>query len=184
MRIDKHHREWSERVLNRGPIPPGCVLPVHHAIQGHPESARLWFDYIDNVFRSKLSFASCPLEPCVCSGNFQGHKILLLRQVDDFIVACSNEFIYSQLLDAFDSHLRKKVKRQRLFCSFNGLDLEQGQSFIKVSCTTYIRKILKGHKWFSHGRSPVRMPMPHDEKTSQQLATVTGRITTTEMAEL
>ena len=52
MRIDDQFREWWEEHLGRPPIPPGYVLPVNHALQGHPAygkstfTAFLWTNYI------------------------------------------------------------------------------------------------------------------------------------------
>ena len=41
MRIDDQFREWWAECKGRPPIPPGYVLPVNHALQGHPEAPRL-----------------------------------------------------------------------------------------------------------------------------------------------
>jgi len=41
--IDEAFREWWSDHLGNPPIPPECnVVRVHNAIQGHPESPRLW----------------------------------------------------------------------------------------------------------------------------------------------
>ena len=50
--IDEVYREWRK---SKGlpDIPPGHVLQVHKAIQGHPEATRLWENYIDSILRSK-----------------------------------------------------------------------------------------------------------------------------------
>jgi hypothetical protein len=43
MYIDDTYRDWWENHLKREPIPANhTVVQVYHAIQGHPESARLW----------------------------------------------------------------------------------------------------------------------------------------------
>jgi hypothetical protein len=33
---------WASKTDGRKPIPPGYVIPVMSAMQGHPESPRLW----------------------------------------------------------------------------------------------------------------------------------------------
>ena len=39
--IDRQYKRWWEEVLKRPPITVGHVLPVKHALQGHPKSPRL-----------------------------------------------------------------------------------------------------------------------------------------------
>ena len=48
MQIDVAFREWWTDHLKRTPIPSNCtVVQVNNAIQGHPESPRLWEKHID-----------------------------------------------------------------------------------------------------------------------------------------
>ena len=48
---------------------------------------------------------------------------------------------------------------------YNGLDIHQSKHYIKVSCSTYIKKILKGHNWDTPNKSsPITTPLPHDKK--------------------
>ncbi len=50
MRIDEAFKDWWENHLKRPPIPPDCtVVRVNNAIQGHPESPRLWEKLIDQI---------------------------------------------------------------------------------------------------------------------------------------
>ena len=43
LRIDKQYREWWENHKHREPLPHEALyVKVKHAIQGHPESPRLW----------------------------------------------------------------------------------------------------------------------------------------------
>ena len=45
---------------------------------------------------------------------------------------------------------------------YNGLDIDQFDQLIKLSCRTYITKILKTHGWLSDAHEPVRTPMYAD----------------------
>lgn len=50
MLIVKAFRDWWENHLKELPIPEIYnVIQVHHAIQGHPESHRLWEKLIDSI---------------------------------------------------------------------------------------------------------------------------------------
>ena len=52
VKVDGPYREWYEEKFKTN-IPPNWVLPVHHALQGHLESARLWLDYIHSILTRK-----------------------------------------------------------------------------------------------------------------------------------
>jgi hypothetical protein len=47
--VDKVFKEWWENHLGRPSILYGHVLPVQHALQGHPESPRLWETHINGI---------------------------------------------------------------------------------------------------------------------------------------
>jgi hypothetical protein len=50
MLIDEAFHDWWENHLKQEPIPTEhTVVQVHHAIQGHPESLRLWEKLIDRI---------------------------------------------------------------------------------------------------------------------------------------
>lgn len=44
--VDDAYREWWTDHLGKLPIPEDYVLPVKHALQGHPESPWLWEKHI------------------------------------------------------------------------------------------------------------------------------------------
>jgi hypothetical protein len=47
IRPDKVFHEWWVNHKKRPPIPPGAVIPILSAMQGHPESLRLWEKHAD-----------------------------------------------------------------------------------------------------------------------------------------
>jgi hypothetical protein len=48
--VDKQYADWWES-KGQGKIPDGSVLIVKQALQGHPESARLWARLIDKILK-------------------------------------------------------------------------------------------------------------------------------------
>ena len=88
--IDNQYRKWWKTVKGRPQIPKGYVLPVQHALQGHPESPRLWAIMIDNILKSIVLNATTH-EPCMYTNTVNGTKIFFLRQVDDFAVSVPGE---------------------------------------------------------------------------------------------
>ena len=58
---------------------------------------------------------------------------------------------------------------------FNGIDVVQTQRFVKLSCRTYISKILEGHQWSKQThKSPISSPMNHDKKYMKELELASG----------
>lgn len=69
MIIDDQFAEWWTESEGKPPIPEGCVLPVQHALQGHPEAPRLWEQHIHCILTEELKFRSTTHEKCLYSCN-------------------------------------------------------------------------------------------------------------------
>ena len=67
MAIDDQFNEWWVECLGNAPIPSGYVLPVQHALQGHPESPRLWESHIHTILVDRLQFKPTTHEKCLYS---------------------------------------------------------------------------------------------------------------------
>lgn len=181
--VDKQYREWyySKYKIN---LSSKHVLPVHHALQGHPESARLWSQHIHQILTTEFDFKSCPHEPCLYSGTFNNKRMLLLQQVDDFAVSSDNSTTINQFLDQLNLHLKTPLKRLKQLTSFNGIELIQSRNYIKVHCHRYIKKILEGHGWLKETKSVVKTPMTTDAATLQEITTSKGTTDTNTAAIL
>jgi hypothetical protein len=131
IRPDKaFHGWWASK--GRPPIPDGYVIPVQAAMQGHPESPRLWEKHIDKILRVKLRFKPTIHEPCLYCGVFDGQRVIFKRQVDDFVIGAKTESIANKIFDILDSSLRMPMRRQGLIVMYNGLDIQQSRYFIKI----------------------------------------------------
>lgn len=93
MIIDDQFAEWWTESEGQPPIPEGYVLPVQQALQGHPESPRLWEHHIHHIITKKLQFRATTHEKCLYSRQDPAtqHLQLLLRQVDDFSVSAHDK---------------------------------------------------------------------------------------------
>ena len=138
------------------------VLPVLHALQGHPESGRLWEEHINMILKSpELGFHHTTHDRCIYSTTFEGEPVLLLRQVDDFAIACSNENIAKRIYDIIGDHLKLEHKTVApfeyfgLLMEYNGVDISQTRDYVKISCERYIRRVLKTHMWDVEGNSKI-----------------------------
>jgi hypothetical protein len=83
---NKAFHDWWTRHKGNPPIPEGHVIPVLGAMQGHPESPRLWEKYIDKALRL-IGLAPTVHEPCIYLGTVLDERVLFMRQVDDFAIA-------------------------------------------------------------------------------------------------
>ena len=173
---DEQFRTWyAHRFPNRKPIPPGYVLRVKKALQGHPESPRLWAMLIDRIIRN-LNLKPCAHEPNLYyTSNYAntGKRVLFMKQVDDFSVSCEDRETAKHVIKAINDKMTIDVKELGLISRFNGVDVEQSRYYIKLSNAVYIRKILKNHPWINTeppaGSFP--LPMKSDNDYIRQLET-------------
>ena len=110
------------------------MLQVNGALQGHPESPRLWSKLIDGIIR-ELNLKPCHHEPCLYyTNNIFGSnkKVLFLRQVDDFAIACQDKQTAEQVIKAIDSKMTIQIKNLGLPTRLNGIDIVQTKQYIKL----------------------------------------------------
>ena len=112
IRPDKAFRDWFLERYGKV-IPDGWVVPVLAAMQGHPESPRLWEKHCDRILK-QIGLIPTVHEPCLYARHIEGDKVYFKRQVDDFAIACKEESIATIIYDAIDFKLSIPIKRQGL----------------------------------------------------------------------
>jgi hypothetical protein len=184
IRPDQAFRDWWVAKGN-APIPDGCVIPVLAALQGHPESPRLWEKHIDKILRN-LGFVPTVHEPCLYRGDIDGVRVLFKRQVDDFALAAPNTAIANTTWDLIDAHLKIPMKRYGLISMYNGLDILQSRWFIKVSIKTWLTKMLAPHfeDWLDVPTTPFPTPFGSSESFIKRLYSTEGNPDPTVQAAL
>jgi hypothetical protein len=75
VRPDKAFNDWWVLHKKRPPIPTGHVIPILSAMQGHPESPRLWEKHADAILRN-LGLTPTVHEPCIYLGCVAGKRII------------------------------------------------------------------------------------------------------------
>ena len=165
--IDQQFREWWAR-QGKGDIPLGWVLPVHFALQGHPESPRLWAITIDQIIKKEVELFPTTHEPCLYSGYVDGHKVLFLRQVDDFAVACEHVETVNKVIDLISAKLSAPMYKLGIIHRYNGIDVRQTPDYIKIHNATYLKKTLKNHEWLQDNKKLHINPIPMKEGTHYQ----------------
>jgi hypothetical protein len=145
---DRAFQDWWVNKKGKPPIPNGHVIPVLGAMQGHPESPRLWEKHIDRILRD-IGLTPTIHKPCIYSGLILGKRVLFMWQVDNFAIPAPSQHIANHLLGLIDDKLSIPLKRQGLVTLYNGLDILQTKDYIKVSCETYIDQVSNIH--LDHG---------------------------------
>ena len=160
--IDQPYREWYKHKFPDKPaIPQNAVLQVKGALQGHPESARLWAKLIDKIIQN-LGLQPTTHEPCLYSTddyNNTGKRVLFLRQVDDFAIACEDTQTAKDIIKAINDKMTIDVKELGMMSRFNGVDVQQSKHFVKLFNSTYIEKIMTRHEWI-HQEPIANVPTP------------------------
>ena len=144
VRIDDAYAEWYYEKYHVE-LDRSLYLPAQHALQGHPESPRLWEQYITNILRTKLNLVSTTHERSIYSGTYEGHKILVTRQVDDIAVAAPTLEIAQNIIRIIGESVH--IEGNDLLTKFNGVDVEQTRHYIRLHCEPYIDTILSKHGW-------------------------------------
>ena len=172
MKLDTQFHSWWKST-GRPPIPPGYGVKVLKAIQGHPESPRLWATLINKII-TDIGFIPCAHEPCLYHHpNYKGQKLYFLRQVDDFAISSPTQDIAHEIIDIIDSHMTIKVKPLGIIERFNGVDISQTKHYIKLSNETYINKILATKTFKDEYTSHLPIPMSEDTAYNRKIENAT-----------
>ena len=165
VRINQPYREWWSESKGQPSIPNGYVLPVHKALQGHPEAPRAWATKIDSILQKKLHLVPTTHEPCLYYGQHNGQEVMFLRQVDDFAIAAATEETAKAIIKTIDQYMTIQIKDLGTLTRYNGVDVMQTRDYIKLNNPTYLKKIIQEHQWMVENEHSTTFPIPMtDEK--------------------
>ena len=151
--IDNQYYEWYfykfKKKLDRS-----RALPVLRALQGHPESGKLWERHINNILLGPaLDFMHTTHDRTIYQTTFNGNKVLLLSMVDDLLIQCEHEDTAKAIYKLIGLALQLENEDKPPFAylgqcvDFNGVDIEQSNTHIMISCQSYIDRMLCTHDW-------------------------------------
>jgi hypothetical protein len=154
LRLDDAFIDWYATTYGKQ-LDRSQVLPIQRALQGHPEAARLWEIYITGIL-TKVGFTSTTHEKNIYAlRRTDSSLVLMVRQVNDFALACLNDTIAKDLYDQIGTHLKLPGEADLPFAykgvltDFNGYDILQTRNYIKLHAHTYIRRLLLSHHWMT-----------------------------------
>jgi hypothetical protein len=171
--IDEAYSDWYEARFGKK-LDPSLVLPIQKALQGHPEAGALWERHIVSILTGpELNLRSTTQERNLYIGTFNDEPILICRMVDDFSVAAPS----AATTEAFIAFIASKgitIRDDGLLTKFNGVDLLQTRDYVKLSCTSFIERMLLSHGWEIPGAqetdSSHSIPMSPDHRDTLQRA--------------
>ncbi|KAI2497911.1 retrotransposon [Fragilaria crotonensis] len=167
--IDDQYADWYEARYGTK-LSRDMVLPVQHALQGHPESGALWEGFVNKVI-ARHGFKSTTHERSIYHGVYKGHRMLICRQVDDLAIGCIDPDATRDLVNTICREDGIDLRDEGLLASFNGVDVEQTDRYIKITCESYIDKLLAHYGWSAAGTRDTDMkPIePLASSTLQQM---------------
>ena len=179
MSIDDAYAEWYEEKYGEK-IDRRKVLPVRKALQGHPESGRLWERHITGILE-KMGFRSTTHDKTIYRLEYL-HKdtetyetIYMLRQVDDFAMACKDETTAKKLYEEIGLALQTEQETEPPFAylglvkDFNGVDISQTNEYIEISSSNYIDRVMRSHGWETEPRSKGAPTSPMNKDALEQI---------------
>jgi hypothetical protein len=181
MEVEHQFRDWWVNCMGRPPMPKSYVIPMQRALQGHPESPRLWHQHIHNILTKEEGFECCTHEPCLCfkrdkknptpaDDNYEVHIkktandvfVLVLRQVDDFAISGSNTDKCNKVRQTIQNQIANELHDLGIIKRFNGLDIHQTRDYLKISCELCVDKINTHHRWRNKKAADRPIPMRND----------------------
>jgi hypothetical protein len=170
MEVNDQFLDWWVNYLGNDPIPKGWVIPILCNLQGHPEAPQLWHKHINNILVDDLGFDHTTHEPCLYFKHYPEHGlILILWQVNDFLISAKTRQIADKVCQQIQSKMTNELNNLGVTKHFNGMDVAQTKHYVKISCRTYINKIISHHIWANKKHSSKPIPMQTD---SSYLATL------------
>ncbi len=154
LEIDDAYCSWYCKRFSNDIDPRKYVVPVHRALQGHPEAGVLWEKMIVSILEGKeLNFRSTTHERNLYRGTIDGETVLVCRQVDDFAVASRSRAAANKLIATINKHVTTDNQGigirddDGVHSRYNGVDIHQTRDYVKLSCATYIKRVLQTHGW-------------------------------------
>jgi hypothetical protein len=195
MSIDDAYAEWYEEKYGKC-LDRRQVLPVLKALQGHPESGRLWEQHINKIL-TKIGFKSTTHDKTIYKMEYihkdgkEPETIYMLRQVDDFALGCKDEETAKDIYNKIGLALQTEHETEPPFAylglmsDFNGVDITQTNEYIEISCSNYIDRVLRSHGWESEPKSRGSLVSPMSKDALEQIFSQVGpKEATREHAEL
>ena len=129
---------------------------MKHALQGHPESGKMWMHFIDNILIKEMGFKTTTHDRCIYRKVIDDEAVYILRQIDDCICQCKREETAKNIFNIIGTKMRFESEEEKgiipfeylgIVKDYNGVDLKQTSHYIGMSCESYIKHLYRSHDW-------------------------------------
>ena len=161
------------------------VIPLHRALQGHPEAGVLWERMITDILINKMGFKNTTHERNLYTGTIDGEEVLVCRQVDDFASGAKDKSTAEKFITILRQHVDAEYAGMGLETPegthqrYNGIDVFQSRDNVILSCRTYLENMLGTHGWEASRRQEEKDPMklvPMNPTTAARLMNLEGPV--------
>ncbi len=158
------------------------VIPLFRALQGHPEAGVLWERLITEILIDRMGFRNTVHERNIYSGTIDGKDVLVCRQVDDFAVGAESPDTAELFITKIREHVQAEYAAMGieteggLYQRYNGIDVFQTRDYVKLSCESYIDRMLQTHGWDAPASNErdCSTPVPIQPSVASHLMTLEG----------
>ena len=160
--VDDAYEEWwnsTAKERDKPPITRKFVLPIRHCLQGCPTSGVQWMRFIDDIIINQMGFRTTTHDRCIYYKIMEdGEPVYMLRQVDDFLLACRKEKTAKDIFHTIGVKMQFDTEREQnivpieflgVVNDYNGVEIKQTPYYIEMSCKNYIKRLLRSHSWES-----------------------------------
>ena len=146
--VDDAYLEWFKKKFPGRPISRKYILPIDHALQGHPESGKMWMHFIDNILIKEMGFKTTTHDRCIYRKVTDDEVVYILRQINDCIAQTKREETAKIIFNIIGTKMRFASKEKKGIIPFeylggvkdyNGVDIKQTSHYIGMSCESYIK---------------------------------------------
>jgi len=124
----------------------------------------------------EMGFKQTTHEPCLYFkiDAKTGERIIMLRQVDDFLIAAPSVETCDKIRTEIQGHMKNKLNDLDTVRLYNGVNIDQTRHYVKLSCESYIEKIVQHHGWQDEYSANVPIPMRGDSKYLRDIQEAIG----------
>ena len=174
LQVDDAYAEWYSNKF-KDKISKQMILPVKPALQGHPESRKMWMKMIDDILITELGFKTTTHNRCIYIQKRDGEIQLLLRQVGDFMLGITSEKTARDLFNDIGIKIQFPSEAESDVIPFeflgvlnnsNGVDIIQIPDYIEMLSNGYSEYLLKSHDWDTMSTKPLLdedFPLPKNK---------------------
>ena len=134
VRLDTVMKEYYEREKYMQ-VKKVWVVQIKKALEGLPEAIAKWDERVNRTL-SSVGFKATTHDTSLYLGNFEGHQMIIVRQVDDFLWLGEYQSRIRRLTTIMNTKFNVEMGKIQVAGIHNGVDIIQVRYFVKISVET------------------------------------------------